>query len=112
MRKAYGRRLNAQRRPSPPFKERPINFVQKISDRKAPPVLSMDDDTRKMFRTLGYVSTLGLAMAISIVLGALIGHFLDARFRTEPWLFFIFLGLGIAAAFRNLYIMYKKIKDI
>jgi len=72
----------------------------------------MDDDTRKMFKTLGYVSSLGLAMAISIVLGALIGDFLDDRFGTEPWLFFIFFGFGIAAAFRNLYIMYKKIKDI
>ncbi len=72
----------------------------------------MDDDTKKMFRTLGYVSSLGLTMAISIVLGALIGHYLDAKFGTGPWLFFIFLGFGIAAAFRNLYIMYKKIKDI
>jgi ATP synthase protein I len=54
----------------------------------------------------------GLAMAISIGLGALIGHYLDVKFKTEPWLFFIFLGFGIAAAFRNLYIMYKKIKDI
>lgn len=72
----------------------------------------MDDDTKKMFRTLGYVSSLGLTMAISIVLGALIGHYLDAKFRTGPWLFFIFLGFGIVAAFRNLYIMYKKIKDI
>jgi ATP synthase protein I len=104
--------LNARRRPSPPFKERPVDFVQKISDGKATPVLSMDDDTRKMFRTLGYVSTLGLAMSLSVVLGALIGHYLDTRFGTEPWLFFIFLGFGIAAAFRNLYIMYKEIKDI
>jgi F0F1-type ATP synthase assembly protein I len=72
----------------------------------------MDDETRKMLRTLGYVSTVGLAMAISIGLGALIGHYLDVKFKTEPWLFFIFLGFGIAAAFRNLYIMYKKIKDI
>jgi ATP synthase protein I len=71
----------------------------------------MDDETRKMFRTLGYVSTLGLAMAISIGLGALIGNYLDNKLGTDPWLFFIFLGFGIAAAFRNLYIMYKKIKD-
>lgn len=72
----------------------------------------MDDETRKMIRTLGYVSTLGLAMAISIGLGALIGHYLDNKLGTGQWLFFIFLGFGIAAAFRNLYIMYKKIKDI
>ena len=72
----------------------------------------MDNDNRKMFRTLSYVSTVGLTMALSIGLGAVIGHYLDSKFGTEPWLFFIFLGFGIAAAFKNLYIMYKKIKDL
>jgi ATP synthase protein I len=72
----------------------------------------MDNDNRKMLRTLGYVSTVGLTMALSIGLGAVIGHYLDSKFGTEPWLFFIFLGFGIAAAFKNLYIMYKKIKDL
>ena len=72
----------------------------------------MDNETKKMLRTLGYVSTVGLAMALSVGLGALIGHYLDSQFGTEPWLFFIFLGLGIAAAFRNLHIMYKRIKDL
>ena len=72
----------------------------------------MDNETKKMLRTLGYVSTVGLAMALSVGLGALIGHYLDSKFGTEPWLFFIFLGLGIAAAFRNLHIMYKKVKDL
>ena len=65
-----------------------------------------------MFRTLGYLSTVGLAMALSIGLGALIGHYLDEKFDTEPWLFLIFLGCGIAAAFRSLHIMYKKVKDL
>ena len=72
----------------------------------------MDNETKKMFRTLGFVSTAGLAMAISITLGALIGYYLDKRYNTEPWLFIIFLILGIIAAFRNLYLMYKKAKDI
>ncbi|MBN2034122.1 MAG: AtpZ/AtpI family protein [Deltaproteobacteria bacterium] len=72
----------------------------------------MDKESRKLFRTLGYLSTVGLAMALSIGLGALIGHYLDAKFGTTPWLFFIFLGCGIAAAFRSLHIMYKKAKDL
>jgi len=72
----------------------------------------MDNDNRKMLRTLSYVSTVGLTMALSIGLGAVIGHYLDSKLGTEPWLFFIFLGFGIAAAFKNLYIMYKKIKDL
>jgi F0F1-type ATP synthase assembly protein I len=72
----------------------------------------MDNETKKMIRTLGYVSTVGLSMAISIGIGALVGHYLDKKFGTAPWLLLIFLGFGVAAAFRNLYIMYKKIKDI
>jgi F0F1-type ATP synthase assembly protein I len=72
----------------------------------------MDNETKKLIRTLGTVSTVGLAMAISIGIGALVGHWLDKKFGTAPWFLLIFLGFGVAAAFRNLYIMYKKIKDI
>lgn len=70
----------------------------------------MDKETKTLFRTLGYLSTVGLAMAFSIGIGALLGHYLDAKFDTDPWLFFIFLGFGIAAAFRNLQYMYRKLK--
>jgi ATP synthase protein I len=70
----------------------------------------MDKETKKLFRTLSYLSTVGLAMALSIGIGALVGHYLDEKFGTEPWLFFVFLGFGIAAAFRNLQIMYRKLK--
>jgi ATP synthase protein I len=72
----------------------------------------MDEDLKKTIRTLGYVSTVGLAMALSIAIGAGIGYYLDKAFDTKPWFSFIFLGFGIAAAFRNLYILYKKAKDL
>ena len=71
----------------------------------------MDKETKKLFRTLSYLSTIGMTMALSIALGALIGYYLDNKFGTEPWLFFVFLCFGIAAAFKNLHIMYKKIQD-
>ncbi len=72
----------------------------------------MEDETKRMIRTLGHVSTVGLAMALSIGIGAVVGHYLDKYFGTHPWLFFIFIGFGVVAAFRNLYVMYHKIKDI
>jgi ATP synthase protein I len=72
----------------------------------------MDNDTKKTIRTLGYFSTIGLSMAFAIGLGAGIGYWLDKKLGTDPWLFFVFLSLGIVAAFRNLYIMYKKVKDL
>lgn len=72
----------------------------------------MDPETKKLFRTLSYVSTVGLAMALSIGIGAVVGYYLDSKFGTEPWLFFVFLGFGIVAAFRNLYRMYKKAQEL
>jgi len=72
----------------------------------------MDKETKKLFRTLSYLGSVGLSMALSIGLGALIGHYLDGKFGTAPWLFLFFLGCGIAAAFRSLHIMYKKAKDL
>jgi ATP synthase protein I len=71
----------------------------------------MDEDIKKSIKTLGVFSTIGLVMALSIALGALIGFYLDKYLGTGPWFSLIFLGLGIAAAFRNLYILYKKTKD-
>jgi F0F1-type ATP synthase assembly protein I len=71
----------------------------------------MDEDLKKSIKTLGYLSTVGLAMALSIAIGALVGYYIDKKFGTDPWFSFIGLGLGIVAAFRNLYVMYKKAKD-
>ena len=65
-----------------------------------------------MLRTLGYVSTVGIQMALSIAIGAGLGFYLDKKFGTEPWLLIVCLGFGVAAAFRNLYLMYKKVKNI
>ncbi|MBW2029352.1 MAG: AtpZ/AtpI family protein [Deltaproteobacteria bacterium] len=72
----------------------------------------MDNETKRLFRTLGYISTTGLAMAFSIGIGAVAGHYLDEKLGTHPWLFFILLGCGIAAAFKNLYVMYRKVKNL
>lgn len=72
----------------------------------------MDNETKKMFRTLGFLSTIGMTMAFSIGLGALIGYYLDKKFASEPWFIIIFLIFGIIAAFKNLHMMYKKTKDL
>ena len=72
----------------------------------------MDKDLKKTIKDLGYVSTIGMTMAFSVAVGALVGYYLDQWLGTKPWLFFVFFGFGIAAAFRNLYILYKKAKDL
>ena len=82
-------------------------FLSLSGGRKVRPHF-MEEETKKMFRNLGYLSTVGLAMAFSIGIGAGVGYFLDKKFGTTPWLFFVFTALGIVAAFRNLYMMYKR----
>lgn len=87
--------------------EKSFNFLEQDTASCLP----MDNETKKMFRTLSYLSTVGMAMALSISLGALIGYYLDNRFGTEPWLFFVFLGFGIIAAFKNLMFMVKRSRE-
>ena len=70
----------------------------------------MDKEIKKLWRTLGYLSTIGLTMALSVGIGAVLGNWLDKKFGTAPWLLLVFLGFGIAAAFRNLHRMYKKLQ--
>lgn len=74
--------------------------------------MKMDEDLKKTIKTLGFVSTVGLSMGIAIALGALIGYYMDKWLGTSPWLLLVFLGFGIAAAFRNLYIMYKRVEKL
>lgn len=52
------------------------------------------------------VSQIGISMIVPIFLGAFIGYLLDRQFATGFWIL-IFLALGIAAAFRNIYKLTK-----
>jgi len=70
----------------------------------------MDENIKKAIKALGILSTVGLAMALSIAIGAYGGYLLDKRLQTSPWFSLIGLGMGIVAAFRNLYVMYKRTK--
>jgi len=66
-------------------------------------------ETREFFRDLWYYSSLSFSIALSIVIGLGIGYWLDNRvFDTSPWFTLIFLGFGIVAGFRNIYLAMKK----
>jgi ATP synthase protein I len=71
----------------------------------------MNNDIKKTIRNLGYLSTVGMTMALCIFLGAFIGHYLDNKFNTDPWLLLVFLVFGIIAAFKNLMIMVRKSRN-
>jgi len=49
------------------------------------------------------IGTIGLHLVSGVVVGVLLGYFLDKYFETSPWLTIIFFFLGIAAGFRNMY---------
>ena len=54
-------------------------------------------------------SSIGIEMGAAVALGAFIGYKLDEWLGTEPWMLLFWLLCGIAAGFRSLYRMTKKI---
>ncbi|MCK4487100.1 MAG: AtpZ/AtpI family protein [Desulfobacterales bacterium] len=68
----------------------------------------MKKETKKQFRELWYYSSLSFSIALAIVIGLAIGYWLDTRYDTSPLLTLVFLGLGIIAGFRNIYLAMKK----
>lgn len=65
----------------------------------------MDEEKRNLLKTLGVVSSMGISVVLAIAIGVIFGRFLDERFGTKHLFFFIFLFIGIIAAFRNIYII-------
>lgn len=68
----------------------------------------MKKDTFRAMRDLAFYSSLGISVALCIFIGLFIGVWLDGKYETTPVLTLVFLGLGIAAAFRNLIMAVKK----
>jgi ATP synthase protein I len=74
----------------------------------------VSNSRKEIMKLLGDFSTIGIALAASIFIGVGIGYFLDHKVfkgKTAPWLTLIFLGFGIAAGFKNLYVLTKR-KDL
>lgn len=46
-------------------------------------------------------SSVGLELGISVIIGLLIGYYLDRELGTGPWLMLVMLGFGLAAGFRG-----------
>ncbi len=65
----------------------------------------MAEDKRQLFRTLGFLSSVGISMVAATFIGLAMGHYLDKWLDTGPWLTLIFLLLGIVSGFRNIFIL-------
>lgn len=72
----------------------------------------MNEEKKSLLRTLGMISTMGIAFAVAIAIGVFVGLKLDHWLGTDPWFFFIFMFFGIAAGFRNIFILAgKELRD-
>ncbi|WP_320040688.1 AtpZ/AtpI family protein [uncultured Desulfobacter sp.] len=61
-----------------------------------------EKDKNSTFRELGYFASLGISVALAIVIGLALGYWLDSVFGTKPILLLVGLGFGIAAGFTNI----------
>ena len=62
-------------------------------------------ELRDIFRNLGMLSSMGISVVLAIAIGVWFGLSLDRWLGTAPWFFWIFLLIGIAAGFKNVYVI-------
>ena len=55
------------------------------------------------------LSTAGLEIGVAAGIGVLAGQYLDERWGTEPWLTIALLLAGLAAGFRNLFHLVRRV---
>jgi ATP synthase protein I len=68
----------------------------------------MAEDKRQLFKSLGFMSSVGISMVASTFIGLAMGYYLDRWLGTSPWCTLIFLGFGIVSGFRNIYILTER----
>lgn len=67
-------------------------------------------DDPKYWDSIQYASTIGLHMVSGVLVGLAVGWLIDNWLDSKPWGILIFLGFGIAAGFKNVYVDAKRLK--
>lgn len=65
----------------------------------------MAGTNKDLLRSLAMVSSMGISVVLAIGIGVWFGLTLDRWLNTTPWFFYIFLLIGIAAGFKNIYVI-------
>ncbi len=68
----------------------------------------MDKETKKSAIQLAYAISICVTMALAIFGCIFLGTWVDRKLGTEPYLTLLFLLIGIAAGFRNIYVLMKR----
>jgi ATP synthase protein I len=72
----------------------------------------VDKETKQTVIQMASVSSIGIAMVLAVFGCFFLGRWLDRQLGTEPYFTLLFLLIGIAAGFRNIYVLIKRyIKD-
>lgn len=53
------------------------------------------------WRQIGLLSSIPFILALAPIVGYFLGKYLDTKFRTQPWLSLVLLGLGFVAGVRE-----------
>lgn len=69
---------------------------------------SMNEQRRQLIKSLGFLSGLGISLVAATLIGLAMGYYLDRWLGTNPWMTLIFLGFGIVAGFRNIYLLTER----
>jgi F0F1-type ATP synthase assembly protein I len=65
--------------------------------------ISMDKDTGRTVRTIGALSSVGIALVVAVVIGTALGYAADRWLNTSPWGFLGGFILGVVAGIRSLF---------
>lgn len=68
----------------------------------------MAENKQQLIRSLGFLSGVGISLVASTLIGLFMGYYLDRWLGTAPWLTLLFLGFGIVAGFRNIFILTRR----
>ncbi|MDY5050013.1 MAG: AtpZ/AtpI family protein [Candidatus Mucispirillum faecigallinarum] len=60
-----------------------------------------EDKDKSVYKQLFNASTVGMALVSGILVGGVMGYFLDKWLGTSPWLLFVFLIFGFIAGVKN-----------
>ena len=68
----------------------------------------MSKEKKSNFQKAFSYGLIGFHLVSGVVVGVLIGYYLDKFFNTSPWLTILFFFLGLVAGFKNMYTDAKK----
>jgi len=66
------------------------------------------EERRAILRAMGLMSQIAFIFVACVVIGLVIGRFLDDWLGTSPWLLLVFVLLGCVSAFKAVFDLSKK----